>query len=148
METPRKFTMAELSIRKLVSSSVLIIMMNTDEDPSLRIAALAIINLRGVSTKFYFNLIFTMQTYKELRCKFVTNVWYVKNILANCDGNMYLPILHLPKVELHCKLQEKLHCVAGPLEMSNERRFLKKVSHYCLGLQKFIKLRYCIASNE
>ena len=27
------------------------------------------------------------------RCKFVTNVWYVKNILANCDGNLYLPIL-------------------------------------------------------
>ena len=58
----------------------------------------------------------------------MTNVWYVKNILANCDGNMYLPILHLPKVELHCKLQEKLHRVSGPLdgEMSNERRFLKK----------------------
>ena len=32
-------------------------------------------------------------------------------LLANCDGNMYLPILHLPRVELHCKLQEKLHRV-------------------------------------
>ena len=41
----------------------------------------------------------------------MTNVWYVKNILANCDGNMYLPILHLSRVELHCKLQEKLHRV-------------------------------------
>ena len=29
------------------------------------------------------------------RCKLVTNVWYVKNILANCDGNVYLSILHL-----------------------------------------------------
>ena len=29
----------------------------------------------------------------------MTNVWYVKNILANCDGNMYLPILHLPRIE-------------------------------------------------
>ena len=48
-------------------------------------------------------------------CKFVTNVWYAKNILANCDGNMYLPILYLPRVELHCKLQEKLHRVTGPL---------------------------------
>ena len=28
---------------------------------------------------------------------------------------MYLPILHLPRVELHCKLQEKLHRVSGPL---------------------------------
>ena len=44
----------------------------------------------------------------------MTNVWYVKNILANCDGNMYLPILHLLKVGLHCKLQEKLHRVTGP----------------------------------
>ena len=52
------------------------------------------------------------------RCKFVTNVWYVKNILANCDGNVYLPILHLPRVELHCKLQEKLHRVTGPLVMN------------------------------
>ena len=49
----------------------------------------------------------------------MTNLWYVKNILANCDGNMYLPILHLLKVELHCKLQEKLHCVTGPLRHCN-----------------------------
>ena len=41
----------------------------------------------------------------------MTSVWYVKNILANCEGNMYLPILDLPKVELHWKLQEKLHRV-------------------------------------
>ena len=26
---------------------------------------------------------------------------------------MYRPILHLPRVELHCKLQEKLHRVTG-----------------------------------
>ena len=45
METPRKFIIAELSIRKLGSSSVLIIpiiiiisiIISTDEDPSLRI---------------------------------------------------------------------------------------------------------------
>ena len=48
METPRKFIIAELSIRKLGYSSVLI-------------------NLRGVSTKLYFNLEITMQTYKELK---------------------------------------------------------------------------------
>ena len=29
--------------------------------------------------------------------------------------NLYLPILHLPKVEQHCKLQEKSHRVTGPL---------------------------------
>ena len=48
------------------------------------------------------------------RCKQVTNVWYGKNILANCDGYLYFPILHLPREELRCKLQEKLHCVTGP----------------------------------
>ena len=52
------------------------------------------------------------------RCKFVTNVWYVKNILENRDGNMYLPISHLPKVELLCELQEKLHRVTERLLLS------------------------------
>ena len=60
METPRKFIIAELPIRKLGSSSVLIILqqvllalmkIRTDEDPSLRVESSAIINLRGVSTK-------------------------------------------------------------------------------------------------
>ena len=32
-----------------------------------------------------------------------TNVWYVKNILANCDGNVYLPIAHLPRVDESCQ---------------------------------------------
>ena len=32
--------------------------------------------------------------------------------------NFYLPNLHLPRVELHCKLQEKkLHRVTGPLTL-------------------------------
>ena len=64
METPRKFTVAKLSIRKLGSSSGIII--STDEDPSLRIESFAMITLRGVSTKLYFYVILTMQTYKEL----------------------------------------------------------------------------------
>ena len=51
VETPRKFIIAELSIHKLGSSSVLSII-DTDEDPSLRIESSAIINLRGVSTRF------------------------------------------------------------------------------------------------
>ena len=74
METPRKFIIAELSIRKLGSSSVLIIRANnsansiisTDEDPSLRIESSAIMNLRGVSTKLNKYIVFTMQTYKKL----------------------------------------------------------------------------------
>ena len=72
METPRKFIIAELSIRKLGSSSVLIISNNnsiisTDEDPSLGIESSAIINLRGVSTKLNKYIVFTMQTYKKLK---------------------------------------------------------------------------------
>ena len=67
VETPRKFIIAELSIRKLGSSSVLIIgIISTDEDPSLRIESSATINLRGVSTKLNKYIVFTMQTYKKL----------------------------------------------------------------------------------
>ena len=80
METPRKFIIAELSIRKLGSSSVLIIpryyyyyIISTDEDPSLRIESSAIINLRGVSTKLNKYIVFTMQTYKKLKFKLVCN---------------------------------------------------------------------------
>ena len=41
VETPRTF----------------ITIISTDEDPSLQIESFAIINLRGVSTKLYFNII-------------------------------------------------------------------------------------------
>ena len=77
METPRKFIIAELSIRKLGSSSVLIILriISTDEDPSLRIESSAIINLRGVSTKLNKYIVFTMQTYKKLKFKITCNVF-------------------------------------------------------------------------
>ena len=54
VETPRKFIIAELSIRKLGSSpmkSRAYCIISTDEDPSLRIESSAIINLHGVSTK-------------------------------------------------------------------------------------------------
>ena len=44
------------------------------------------------------------------RCKLVTNVWYVKNILANCDANVYLTILHLPSCKKNCTV-----CMTGPL---------------------------------
>ena len=44
----------------------IIIIISPDEDLSLRTESFATINLRGVSTKLYFNLIFTTQTYEEL----------------------------------------------------------------------------------
>ena len=40
---------------------------------------------------------------------------YVKNILAKCNEDAYLPILHLPRIELRYKLQEILHRVTAPL---------------------------------
>ena len=56
VEAPRKFIIGKLSIRKLRSSPVLIIMqciiISTDEDPSLRIESFAIKELRGVSTNY------------------------------------------------------------------------------------------------
>ena len=51
VETPRRFIIANLSIRKLESSSCSANIISTDEDPSSRIESFAIINLRGVSTK-------------------------------------------------------------------------------------------------
>ena len=45
VETPRKFIIAELSIRIFIS------IISNEEDRSLRIESSAIINLRGVSTK-------------------------------------------------------------------------------------------------
>ena len=58
----------------------------------------------------------------------------LKNILANCDGNLYLPIFHLPSVELRCKLQEKLHRVTGPLVM----HYLKAIE-----VKKWINSQAC-----
>ena len=77
VETPRKFIIAELSIRKLGSSSVLMkistdedpsCIISTDEDPSLRIESSAIINLRGVSTKLN---------------KYNSNLVQLRDLLAN-----------------------------------------------------------------
>ena len=50
----RRFIIAKLSIRKPGSSSVLIIsgIISTDEHPGLRIESIAIIKLRGETTKY------------------------------------------------------------------------------------------------
>ena len=55
METPHKFVTAKLSIRKLRSSSGLLVhckmIARTDEDQSLWIESFAIMNLHGVFTR-------------------------------------------------------------------------------------------------
>jgi hypothetical protein len=44
----------------------------------------------------------------------VKNFRYVEKTSAECNEDSYLAILHLSRVELHCKLQEKLHRVTWP----------------------------------
>jgi hypothetical protein len=39
---------------------------------------------------------------------------YVEKTSAECNEDSYLAILHLSRVELHCKLQDKLHRVTWP----------------------------------
>jgi hypothetical protein len=46
--------------------------------------------------------------------KSVKNFRYVEKTSAECNENSYLVILHLSRVELHCKSQEKLHRVTWP----------------------------------
>ena len=46
-------------------------------------------------------------------------------MLATCDGNLYMPILLLLRVELRCKLQEKLHRVSGPLDQVKKLKFAR-----------------------
>jgi hypothetical protein len=47
--------------------------------------------------------------------KSVKNFRYVQKTSAECNEDSYLAILHLSRVELHCKLQKKLHRVTWPL---------------------------------
>jgi hypothetical protein len=45
----------------------------------------------------------------------VKNFGYVEKTSGECNEDSYLAILYLSRVELHCKLQEKLHRVSWPL---------------------------------
>ena len=70
--------------------------------------------------------------------KSVKNFRYVEKTSAECNENSYLAILHLSRVELHCKLQEKLHRVTWPLgtlfseELLQEReRLFRSASESC-----------------
>ena len=62
----------------------------------------------------------------------MTNVWYVKCILAKCiltvmETCIFL-ILHLPGVELRSKLQEKLHRVTGPLDLKDYVKHVMRIT--------------------
>ena len=82
----------------------------------------------------------TVQFVLQLATQFCS--WYVKNISANFDGNLYLPILHLPRIELHCKLEKK--CIVsqlGPLHWQD----LCCTHAEDLGIYNVI---FCIASLD
>ena len=84
VETPRKFIIAELSIRKLGSSSGLIILLLLLALMKIRAESSAIINLRGVSTKLNKYIVFTMQTYKKLtRYLILKSILVYKNQVPN-----------------------------------------------------------------
>ena len=70
-----------------------------------------------IQTTLVRKFVFFLQRNSTLKgCKFVTNVWYVKNTLANCDGNLYLPILHLPtKGRNALQVARKIASCDGPL---------------------------------
>ena len=117
VETPRKFIIAELSIRKLGSSSVLIILLkiiisannsiiSTDEDPSLRIESSAIINLRGVSTKLnkYKRSVFIKMFIKMFISKEYVEKYGKKN---NKNINLSINSCQFIAVVFCCKIQIK-----------------------------------------
>ena len=53
--------------------------------------------------------------------KSVKNFRYVEKTSAECNDHedSYLALSHLSRVELHCKLQEKLHRVTWPKVVPN-----------------------------
>ena len=61
--------------------------------------------------------------------KSVKNFRYVEKTSAVCNEDSYLAILHLSRVELHCKLQEKLHRVTWPLNVVGKycKRYWEKL---------------------
>ena len=60
----------------------------------------------------------TMQFFLQLATQFYSQEMLIsEEWLVKCNEDAYLPILHLSRVELHCKLQEKLHRVTVPLHI-------------------------------
>ena len=57
------------------------------------------------------------------------NFRYVEKTSAECNEDSYLAILHLSRVELHCKLQEKLHRVTWPLVRVSDSTIYTEVAH-------------------
>jgi hypothetical protein len=66
---------------------------------------------------------------------------YVEKTSAECNEDSYFAILHLSRVELHCKLQEKLHLVTWPLEVTSYMLFATS-SNLSSSCQKKIEYNF------
>jgi hypothetical protein len=66
---------------------------------------------------------------------------YVEKTSAECNEDSYFEILHLSRVELHCKLQEKLHRVTWPLEVTSYMLFATS-SNLSSSCQKKIEYNF------
>ena len=123
-----------------------------DEGPSLRIESFAIINLRGVSTKLYLNLIFTMQTYMEhfdslyilnpaicipKVCNLIqrsSNPIKRKNIHINSmhsGGNIYVILLTYRKHALHQKQVSLVPLPEPVFSLDWQSVFPRKLTFVC-----------------
>ena len=69
------------------------------------------------------------------------NFRYVEKTSAECNEDSYLAILHLSRVELHCKLQEKLHRVTWPLGIGEQFTQNLGSGHYLWGGREWLILR-------
>ena len=107
VETPRKFIIAELSIRKLGSSSVLIILL---------IILLALMKIRaygskalqyGVSTKLNKCIVFAMQTYKKLITVSIVSSLFICYHLLLFFLSFFLFLQYLLYPLIHCTLYKK-----------------------------------------
>ena len=61
--------------------------------------------------------------------KSVKNFRYVQKTSAECNEDSYLAILHLSRVELHCKLQEYFFKHCDTSYMKNCNRAFKAMLH-------------------
>ena len=99
VETPRVSLLSQ-SFRSV--SSIFISANNNEdkEDLSLQIESFAKTNFPVVSTKLYFNLIFTMQTYKELEPfnDFVNNRLVINKLIFRMRPHALRQLVHDKRV--------------------------------------------------
>ena len=82
----------------------------------------------------------------------MTNVWYVKNIFANCDGNVYLPkmqVLSLAEaIKQNLAFQAKALRLESPsllVTTSREEAFIRSPEKYSIVyLKVYVEREVCL----